>query len=225
MLNAQPTSNHKGSNDMAQEGQGRVGRLPYGAAGPEYWSHRPEVLTCPACDSLCLARHVPSRYFALEHEGECESAIWDRLGYDPPRPGEWELKTKLIDLMDLAFGELLRAYDEGEYYIGTARTHLDLVVQMLDFTGAGELTIQDMFDRRKENGQPRQHDSDCEHVDHDEPYAEEAPQQEVVPQEEALQQGEAPRDEESPEGGRPPKRARTGEAAGAAEATTAGSGK
>ena len=228
LLNAQPTSNHKGSNDTmasANDDQPRVGRLPYGAAGPDCWDHRPEVLTCPACDSLCLARHVPSRHYALEHEGECESEVWARLGWTPPRPGEWELKTKIIDLMDLAFGELLRVYEDGEYYIGTARTHLDLIVQILDHTGAGELTIKDMFDRRRESGYPRQHEVDCEHADHDEPYAEEAPQQEVVPQEEAPQQGEAPRDEGSPEGGRPPKRARTGEAASAAEATTEGSGK
>ena len=225
MLNAQPTSNHKGSNDaMAEEGQAQVGRLPYGAWGEEHWGHRPEVLLCPLCDALCHARHVPSKYFALEYEGECESAVWNRLEYDPPKPGEWKLQSKLSDIMDLGMRELIEAYN-GEYHIGTARTHFELVIQMLDFTGAGELTIQDMFDRRRENGHPRQHVTDCEHADHDEPYAEEAPQQEVVPQEEALQQGEAPRDEESPEGGRPPKRARTGEAAGAAEATTAGSGK
>ena len=225
MLNAQPTSNHKGSNDaMAEEGQARVGRLPYGAWGEEHWGHHPEVLLCPLCDALCHARHVPSKYFALEYEGECESAVWDRLNYDPPKPGEWKLETKLSDVMALGMRELIEAYN-GEYHIGTARTHFELVIQMLDFTGVGELTIKDMFDRRRESGYPRQHEVDCEHADHDEPYAEEAPQQEVVPQEEAPQQGEAPRDEGSPEGGRPPKRARIGEAACAAEATTEGSGK
>ena len=225
MLNAQPTSNHKGSNDaMAEEGQARVGRLPYGAWGEEHWDHRPEVLLCPLCDALCHARHVPSKYFALEYEGECESAVWNRLEYDPPKPGEWELQTKLIDIIALGMRELTEAY-KGEYHIGTAQTNFELAIQMLDFTGVGELTIQDMFNRRRENGHPRQHELDCEHADHDEPYADEAPQQEEAHQGEASQQVETRRDLESPEEGRSPKRAKTGEAASAAEATADGSGK
>ena len=216
MLNAQPTSNHKGSNDaMAAEGQARIGRLPYGMDGWQH--HRPVVLYCPECQVVCPARHVPSKLYALEYKGQCDSEIRRETNHDPPQPGEWELDTKLIELLELGMNHKNMPFE--------AYTHLNLVHQMLRFLHIGEHTIRDMFERRRKDGLPTCHDTYCKYVDHDEPYAEEAPQQEVVPQEEALQQGEAPRDEESPEGGRPPKRARTGEAAGAAEATTAGSGK
>ena len=216
MLNAQPTSNHKGSNDaMAEEGQARVGRLPYGMDGWEH--HRPVVLYCPECQEVCPTRHVPSKCYALVYEGQCDGEIRRETNHDPPQPGEWELDTKLIELLELGMNHKNMPFE--------AYTHLNLVHQMLRFLHIGGHTIRDMFERRRKDGLPTCHDTYCKYVDHDEPYAEEAPQQEVVPQEEALQQGEAPRDEESPEGGRPPKRARTGEAAGAAEATTAGSGK
>ena len=131
--------------------------------------------------------------------------------------GEWELDTKLIELLETGMNHREVPYE--------AYTHLDLVHQMLRFLHVGELTIQDMFERRRKDGFPTCHAAYCKYADHDEPYAEEAPQQEVVPQDEALQQGEAPRDQELSEGGRPPKRARTGGAASAAEATADGSGK
>ena len=216
MLNAQPTSNHKGSNDaMAEEGQARVGRLPYGMDGWEH--HRPVVLYCPECQEVCPTRHVPSKCYALEYEGQCDGEIRQETNHDPPQPGEWELDTTLIELLELGMSHRNMPFE--------AHTHLSLVHQMLRFLHIGEHTIRDMFERRRKDGLPTCHAAYCKYAGHDEPYAEEAPQQEVVPQEEALQQGEAPRDEESPEGGRPPKRARTGEAAGAAEATTVGSGK
>ena len=200
---------------MAAEGQARVGRLPYGMDGWEH--HRPVVLYCPECQVVCPTRHVPSKCYALEYEGQCDGEIRRETNHDPPRPGEWELDTKLIELLEMGMNHRGMPFE--------AYTHLDLVHQMLRSLHVGELTIQDMFDRRRKDGLPTCHVAYCKYADHDEPYAEDAPQQEEAHQGEASQQVETQRDLESPEEGRPPKRAKTGEAASAAEATADGSGK
>ena len=201
LLNAQPTSNHKGSNDAmagggpmqcipcddadpvtvsgfthaghthrnqsVNDGQTPVGRLPYGMEGWQHTHLRPEVLYCPECQIVCPTRNVPSKCYALEYEGQCDGFIREETNHDPPQPGEWDLDTKLIELIEMSMGAMEMPKNAEAY------THLELAMQMLAFTRAGELTIREMFDRRRKDGFPTVHAKDCPYLNHDEPYANE----------------------------------------------------